>query len=131
MKISTLDTSIDHSEALKAALTMRVQGTSTDAVENALGIILYNIARWALSEKDRQWREHEDMVSEINLKLLMTLPRIDLTKNSMKILGYLKKTATNTILDMQKASRRQKRSAELVDVDVLQIATDFRGNLIQ
>jgi DNA-directed RNA polymerase specialized sigma24 family protein len=131
MKISTLDTSIDHSEALKAALTMRVQGTSTDAVENALGTILYNIARWALSEKDRQWREHEDMVSEINLKLLMTLPRIDLTKNSMKILGYLKKTATNTILDMQKASRRQKRSAELVDVDVLQIATDFRGNLIQ
>lgn len=130
MQIKKLDTSIDHSVALREALVLRNAGIASPAVEDTVGLILYNIARWALSERDALWREHEDAVSDINYKLLTVLPKVDLTLHPRKILIYLKNTATNYIKDQEKASRRQKRSADLVDIEDLPIATDYRGQRI-
>ena len=126
MQIKKLDTSIDHSVALREALVLRNAGIASPAVEDTVGLILYNIARWALSERDALWREHEDTVSDINYKLLTVLPKVDLTLHPRKILIYLK----NNIKDQEKASRRQKRSADLVDIEDLPIATDYRGQRI-
>lgn len=128
--IKKLDTTKDNSEALKSAIIMRLNGTANRAVDDALGILLYNIARWAVSEQDILWRDKPDVISDVNLRLLTKLEKVDTTQPAMKILMYLKTAASNAHKNILEANSRQKRNGELVDIENLTVATDIRGQRI-
>ena len=128
--IKKLDTTKDYSEALKDALIMRLAGTATRAIDDALGILLYNIARWAVSEQDILWRDKPDVVSEVNLRLLTKLDKVDTSQPAMRILMYLKTAASNAHKNILEANGRKKRTGELVDIEDVAVATDIRGQRI-
>lgn len=128
--IKKLDTTKDNSEALKSAIIMRLNGTASRAVDDALGILLYNIARWAVSEQDMLWRDKPDVISDVNLRLLTKLEKVDTTQPAMRILMYLKTAASNAHKNILEANSRQKRTGELVDIENLTVATDIRGQRI-
>ena len=128
--IEKLDTGIDHSQALKDALVLRRNGTITPLLDNMLGLIVYNIARWVVAERDVLWREKPDVISDLNLKLLMVIDKVDLSRPAPQILGYLRNAARNAHTNMLEAMHCQKRTGELVDIENLPIATDFRGQRI-
>jgi hypothetical protein len=128
--IDNLNTSKDHSEALKYAIILRRNGTICPAIDDLLGKFLYNIARWAVAEHDILWREKPDVVSDVALKVIMAVDKVDLEKSAPQILGYLRTAAKNAHKNILEANACQKRTAELVDVDVVTIATDIRGQRI-
>ena len=112
------------------AIIMRLNGTASRAVDDALGILLYNIARWAVSEQDMLWRDKPDVISDVNLRLLTKLEKVDTTQPAMRILMYLKTAASNAHKNILEANSRQKRTGELVDIENLTVATDIRGQRI-
>lgn len=128
--IDNLNTSKDHSEALKYAIILRRNGTICPAIDDLLGKFLYNIARWAVAEHDILWREKPDVVSDVALKVIMAVDKVDLEKSAPQILGYLRTAAKNAHKNILEANACQKRTADLVDVDVVTIATDIRGQRI-
>lgn len=128
--IDNLNTSKDHSEALKYAIILRRNGTICPAIDDLLGKFLYNIARWAVAEHDILWREKPDVVSDVALKVIMAVDKVDLEKSAPQILGYLRTAAKNAHKNILEANACQKRTAELVDVDVVTIATDIRSQRI-
>lgn len=128
--IDNLNTSKDHSEALKYAIILRRNGTICPAIDDLLGKFLYNIARWAVAEHDILWRDKPDVVSDVALKVIMAVDKVDLEKSAPQILGYLRTAAKNAHKNILEANACQKRTAELVDVDVVTIATDIRGQRI-
>ena len=128
--IEKLNTDNDYSEALKAALIMRLNGSATRTVDDALGLIIYNIARWAVAERDILWREKPDVISDVNLRLLTKLHKIDTTQPAKRILVYLKTAASNAHKNILESNGRQKRTGEVVDIANLAIPTDIRGERI-
>ena len=123
--IEKLNTDNDYSEALKAALIMRLNGSATRSVDDALGLIIYNIARWAVAG-----REKPDVISDVNLRLLTKLHKIDTTQPAKRILVYLKTAASNAHKNILESNGRQKRTGEVVDIANLAIPTDIRGERI-
>lgn len=131
VNIKQLNLDQDYSEALKEALVMRSKGAIPREMDDALGLIIFNISRWAVAETDRLVAMHEDVICDVNLKVLQALPKVDLNQPAKRILGFLRKTAKNAHYNMIRDSKRIKRSAELLQIDEIQIATDFHGNRIQ
>lgn len=130
MEIKQLDTDKDHANALKYAIMLRRNDMIDRAMDDMLGRILYNIARWAVAERDILWRQKPDVISDVAVKVIMAVDRVDLGKSAPQILGYLRSTAKNAHTNILEASKCAKRSGELVDVESVSIATDFRGQRI-
>lgn len=128
--IENLNTSKDHSEAIKYAIILRRSGNICPQIDDLLGKFLYNIARWAVAEHDIMWREKPDVVSDVALKVIMAVDKVDLDKSAPQILGYLRTAAKNAHKNILEANSCLKRKGELVDVDVVTIATDIRGQRI-
>ena len=130
LMIEQLNTSKDHSEAIKYAILLRRNGTICPAIDDLLGKFLYNIARWAVAEHDIMWRDKPDIVSDVALKVIMAVDKVDLDKSAPQILGYLRTAAKNAHKNILEANSCLKRTGELVDFDGVTIATDIRGQRI-
>lgn len=128
--IDNLNTSKDHSEAIKYAIILRRNGKVCAAIDDLLGKFLYNIARWAVAEHDIMWRDKPDVVSDVTLKVIQAVDKVDLDKTAPQILGYLKTAAANAHKNILAADSCLKRKGELVDMETVTIATDIRGQRI-
>jgi hypothetical protein len=128
--IGNINTSKDHSEAIKYAIILRRSGKICPQIDDLLGKFLYNIARWAVAEHDIMWRDKPDIVSDVALKVIMAVDKVDLDKSAPQILGYLRTAAKNAHKNILEANSCLKRTGELVDFDGVTIATDIRGQRI-
>lgn len=125
--IGIRDTSVDYSDAFKEAVLHRLDGNISVPEENMLGMLLYNIARWAVADKARAMLSNEDLICEINCHILSKLSMIDRNKSGSAMMSYLKRAADNKIISIHRANSRQKRTGSLVDITDVTLATDFFG----
>lgn len=130
MGLKIRDTSKDVSEALKAALILRRDGKMDRATEDMLGMVIYNIARWAVADSSSASLDDEDLISELQLHILKKLDKANLDRHGKAVLVYLKRAADHKIIDMHRASHRQKRSGELVELEPFTVACDIYGRII-
>ena len=131
MGMKVRDTSQDSSEAFKAALVMRQAGTIDRPTDDALGTIVYNIARWAVADDNPGNLSDEDFISEVQLHLLTKLDRADLSRSGKALMVYFKTAADNKIVSMHRYNGRQKRTGLLVELEPRTVATDIFGRIIE
>lgn len=128
--IAVRNTNEDLADALKHAIMMRLANTIDTTEDNLLGLIIYNIARWSVADRARASLGNEDLICDIQLHLLQTLPKVDTSKSGRAMFAYLKRAADNKIISMHRADSRQKRTGILVDITDVSLATDFYGRQI-
>ena len=125
--IEKLDTTQDYSEALRVAVKARQDDTISVAMDDLLGRILYNVARWSVADKSRQDLGDEDILGELQLHLLRKLENINTNHSGKAILKCMKKICDRKLIDMHRVATRQKRTGVMLDIEDLQLATDFFG----
>ena len=131
MGMKVRNTSEDSSEAFKAALVLRQAGTIDRATDDALGVIVYNIARWAVADDNPVNLSDEDFISEVQLHLLTKLDRADLGRSGKALMVYFKTAADNKIISMHRYNGRQKRTGIMVELEPRTVATDIYGRIIE
>ena len=131
MGMKVRNTSEDSSNAFKEALVMRSTGTITRPMDDMLGVIIYNIARWAVADDNPANLSDEDFISEVQLHLLMKLDKADLTRSGKALMVYFKTAADNKIVSMYRYNGRQKRTGTLVELEPRTVATDIYGRIIE
>lgn len=110
---------------------MRSAGTITRPMDDMLGVIIYNIARWAVAEDNPANLSDEDFISEVQLHLLMKLDKADLTRSGKALMVYFKTAADNKIVSMYRYNGRQKRTGVLIELEPRTVATDIYGRIIE
>jgi hypothetical protein len=129
-------TSQSWAPALKAAIIMYKENTLDNATAGALGVMIANMARWAISDACakntlyKQMKDDVDFRSDIMCDLYCKLPKVDTTQHETKILCCLKKMADNCIIDRQRYMGRKKRQHEDVPIDDIAVCCDLYGERI-
>lgn len=131
MGMKVRNTSEDSSNAFKEALVMRSAGTITRPMDDMLGTIIYNIARWAVAESNPANLGDEDFISDVQLHLLMKLDKADLNRSGKALMVYFKTAADRKIVSMYRYNGRQKRTGTLVELEPRTVATDIYGRIIE
>lgn len=131
MGMKVRNTSEDSSAAFKEALVMRANGTITRPMDDMLGIIIYNIARWAVAESNPANLGDEDFISDVQLHLLTKLEKADLNRSGKALMVYFKTAADRKIVSMYRYNGRQKRTGTLVELEPRTVATDIYGRIIE
>ena len=129
--IEKLDTTQDYSEALRLAIESRNEGSIDATMDDLLGRVLYNIARWSVADKSRQSLGDEDLLGELQLHLLTRLPKVSTERSGKSIIKCLKVACDRKLIDMHREATRLKRTGFLMDIEDLTLATDFFGRRIQ
>lgn len=129
--IKQRNTNEDCADAFKVAVLHRLDEEISRAEDDMLGMLIYNIARWSVADRARSELSNEDLICEIQLHLLSKLPKIDRDKSGAAMIAYLKRAGDNRIISIHRANSRQKRTGELVEIETLQLATDFYGRRIE
>lgn len=124
------DTGKDVSEALKAAIAARREGTIGAEADDMLGQVLFNIARWCVADRDRTRLGDEDLISDLTVHLLSKLDKVDTSRGGASAVVYLKTAADNKFKDMLRDAGRAKRRAVLVELEPHTVTTDFFGRII-
>jgi len=125
--IGIRNTNVDYSEAFKSAILHRLDDQINRAEDDALGMLLYNIARWAVADSARSELGNEDLICEIQLHILSKLPMVDRKKSGAAMIAYFKRAADNRLISIHRANSRQKRTGTLIDINDTNLATDFYG----
>lgn len=132
MKLSILRNE-EYATALKEAIRMRREGTIDSATDDQLGIFAYNIAQWAIAtsvQKGQLWIKFSqdiDFQSDVLVKVVEYLDKVNLDRNPKEILVYLYRVARSAIRDLVDKANAGKRKHEEASIDGMSITTDFYG----
>lgn len=120
-------------EALKCALTMRLDGTIDRETDRQLGVFAYNIAQWAIAsslKKGHLWfsfAKSSDFQSDVLLKVVEYLDRVNLERRPKEILVYLYRVARSAIRDLVDKANAAKRKHDEACIDCVSLTADFYG----
>lgn len=127
----------DYADALKEAIIMRRAGSITPDIDNQLGHICHSITQWCIGTRvlrGQLYRTHasdEDFQSDILLKVVEGLDKVNVDRKPKEIIVYLYRiayTAINDKLDKLNAKKRVHEEWSLLDSDIY---TDFYGENIE
>ena len=128
---------VEYADALKEALVKRSAGQIGRSEDDVLGIFLYNISRWGVSDciKSKllpvERMGDTDLIGEVLVALLSKLPKADLTKTPKEIIVYLFRVARSAARDIRAKETAIKRQHEDVDLESAVLTSDFYGRRIQ
>lgn len=125
----------EYAGALKTALELRKAGKLPAAAEEQLGIMVQNIARWAIGtgvSKGKLWRtvaDDEDFRAHVVMRVCMKLDRVDVTREPKEIISYLYRVAvTDGISGWLDMAGAKKRQADIVSMYDEAVQVDFNGS---
>lgn len=127
---------VEYADALKEALVKRSAGQIGKAEDDVLGIFLYNISRWGVSDCIKhkllpaERMGDTDLIGDVLVSLLSKLPKADLTKTPKEIIVYLFRVARSAARDIRAKETAIKRKHEDVDLDSAVLTSDFYGRRI-
>lgn len=127
---------VEYADALKEALVKRSSGQIGRAEDDVLGIFLYNISRWGVSDciKSKllpaERMGDTDLIGEVLVALLSKLPKADLTKTPKEIIVYLFRVARSAARDIRAKETAIKRQHEDVELSSAVLTSDFYGRRI-
>lgn len=127
---------VEYADALKEALVKRSSGQIGRSEDDVLGIFLYNISRWGVSDCIRskllpaERMGDTDLIGEVLVALLSKLPKADLTKTPKEIIVYLFRVARSAARDIRAKETAIKRQHEDVDLESAVLTSDFYGRRI-
>lgn len=128
-----LDQLRNYADALKEALVMRRNQTIDAATDRMLGLIAYNITRWAIIDMvkhqklDLYHSNDPDFFAQCTLMVVTYFDRVKLDMDATGIVVYLKKVAQSAARDQLLSLSCSKRKHEDVDLESVTITADFYG----
>lgn len=123
----------EYASALREALRMRKAGTITPAIDEQLGLFIYNIANCEISSmivKKKLFRDQAndpDFLSDVVAGVAKYIDRVNTDMDPPAIFAYLRMAAHNAITDIQKKMSRGKRQHEDVELGDAKLVANFYG----
>lgn len=121
----------EYAPALKAAIILRRMGTIDEETDKELGRMCVKVSYWAINEMVREGKLFEeyakdyDFVMDVAVGVISALGKVDLERTSKEILIYLKRVGRTTAKDRLASMTCKKRTGQVVNIEGMQIKTDF------
>ena len=121
----------EYAPALKAAIILRRMGTIDEETDKELGRMCVKVSYWAINEMVREGKLFEeyakdyDFVMDVAVGVISALSKVDLERTAKEILIYLKRVGRTTAKDRLASMTCKKRTGQVVNIEGLQIKTDF------
>jgi hypothetical protein len=116
---------------------MRRDGTLTPELENQLGNMYYNIARWGIATMVRKGKlirptaEDEDFFGEMLIAAIKASDRANLDMDPPAILVYVRNSVINAAKVYLRDKSRLKRQGTLVELSEINLTSDVFGNTLK
>ena len=121
----------EYAPALKAAIISRRMGTIDEETDKELGRMCVKVSYWAINEMVREGKLFEeyakdyDFVMDVAVGVISALCKVDLERTAKEILIYLKRVGRTTAKDRLASMTCKKRTGQVVNIEGMQIKTDF------
>ena len=121
----------EYAPALKAAIILRRMGTIDEETDKELGRMCVKVSYWAINEMVREGKLFEeyakdyDFVMDVAVGVISALSKVDLERTAKEILIYLKRVGRTTAKDRLASMTCKKRTGQVVNIEGMQIKTDF------
>lgn len=121
----------EYAPALKAAIILRRMGTIDEETDKELGRMCVKVSYWAINEMVREGKLFEeyakdyDFVMDVAVGVISALSKVDLERTAKEILIYLKRVGRTTAKDRLASMTCKKRTGQVVNIEGVQIKTDF------
>ena len=121
----------EYAPALKAAIVLRRMGTIDEETDKELGRMCVKVSYWAINEMVREGKLFEeyakdyDFVMDVAVGVISALSKVDLERTAKEILIYLKRVGRTTAKDRLASMTCKKRTGQVVNIEGMQIKTDF------
>lgn len=121
----------EYAPALKAAIILRRMGTIDEETDKELGRMCVKVSYWAINEMVREGKLFEeyakdyDFVMDVAVGVISALSKVDLERTAKEILIYLKRVGRTTAKDRLASMTCKKRTGQVVNIENMQIKTDF------
>ena len=121
----------EYAPALKAAIILRRMGTIDEETDKELGRMCVKVSYWAINEMVREGKLFEeyakdyDFVMDVAVGVISALSKVDLERTAKEILIYLKRVGRTTAKDILASMTCKKRTGQVVNIEGMQIKTDF------
>ena len=121
----------EYAPALKAAIILRRMGTIDEETDKELGRMCVKVSYWAINEMVREGKLFEeyakdyDFVMDVAVGVISALGKVDLERTAKEILIYLKRVGRTTAKDRLASMTCKKRKGQVVNIEGMQIKTDF------
>lgn len=121
----------EYAPALKAAIILRRMRTIDEETDKELGRMCVKVSYWAINEMVREGKLFEeyakdyDFVMDVAVGVISALGKVDLERTAKEILIYLKRVGRTTAKDRLASMTCKKRTGQVVNIENMQIKTDF------
>lgn len=121
----------EYAPALKSAIVLRRMGTIDEETDKELGRMCVKVSYWAINEMVREGKLFEeyakdyDFVMDVAVGVISALGKVDLERTAKEILIYLKRVGRTTAKDRLASMTCKKRTGQVVNIEGMQIKTDF------
>ena len=121
----------EYAPALKAAIILRRMGTIDEETDKELGRMCVKVSYWAINEMVREGKLFEeyakdyDFVMDVAVGVVSALVKVDLERTAKEILIYLKRVGRTTAKDRLASMTCKKRTGQVVNIEGINIKTDF------
>lgn len=121
----------EYAPALKEAIVLRRMGTIDEETDKELGRMCVKVSYWAINEMVREGKLFEeyakdyDFVMDVAVGVISALSKVDLERTAKEILIYLKRVGRTTAKDRLASMTCKKRTGQVVNIENMQIKTDF------
>lgn len=121
----------EYAPALKEAIILRRMGTIDEETDKELGRMCVKVSYWAINEMVREGKLFEeyakdyDFVMDVAVGVISALGKVDLERTAKEILIYLKRVGRTTAKDRLASMTCKKRTGQVVNIEGMQIKTDF------
>ena len=121
----------EYAPALKAAIILRRMGTIDEETDKELGRMCVKVSYWAINEMAREGKLFEeyakdyDFVMDVAVGVISALDKVDIERTAKEILIYLKRVGRTTAKDRLASMTCKKRTGQVVNIEGMQIKTDF------
>ena len=121
----------EYAPALKAAIVLRRMGTIDEETDKELGRMCVKVSYWAINEMVREGKLFEeyakdyDFVMDVAVGVISALGKVGLERTAKEILIYLKRVGRTTAKDRLASMTCKKRTGQVVNIEGINIKTDF------
>ena len=121
----------EYAPALKAAIILRRMGTIDEETDKELGRMCVKVSYWAINEMVREGKLFEeyakdyDFVMDVAVGVVSALGKVDLERTAKEIIVYLKRVGRTTAKDRLASMTCKKRTGQVVNIEGINIKTDF------
>ena len=121
----------EYAPALKAAIVLRRMGTIDEETDKELGRMCVKVSYWAINEMVREgklfdeYAKDYDFVMDVAVGVISALGKVDLERTAKEIIIYLKRVGRTTAKDRLASMTCKKRTGQVVNIEGINIKTDF------